>query len=156
MRTRVRAVQGEGDVWSRFGPAWSPYRPWVSLSVAETVVAGQVFPCIKEPDPMHPAGEAVLLGALQGLTEFLPVSSDGHLALAEILFSAKAERLTFNVMLHAGTLLATLLVLRARVAAAATEGVRALARPARFKETPGGRDALVVILASLPTAAIGF
>jgi undecaprenyl-diphosphatase len=105
---------------------------------------------------MHPTAEAVLLGAIQGLTEFLPVSSDGHLALAEILFSAKSERLTFNVMLHAGTLLATLLVLRARVASAAVEGVRALARPARFKETPGGRDALVVILASLPTAAIGF
>ncbi len=105
---------------------------------------------------MHPAGEAVLLGAIQGLTEFLPVSSDGHLALAEILFSVKSERLTFNVMLHSGTLLATLLVLRARVSAAVGQGVRALAQPSRFRETPGGRDALVVILASLPTAAIGF
>ena len=66
------------------------------------------------------------------------------------------NRLTLNVMLHAGTLLATLLVLRARVASAVAEGVRSVARPARFKETPGGRDALVVILASLPTALIGF
>ena len=105
---------------------------------------------------MHPVGEAVLLGTIQGLTEFLPVSSDGHLALTEILFAVSGNRLTLNVMLHAGTLLATLLVLRARVASAVVEGVRSAIKPARFRETPGGRDALVVILASLPTALIGF
>jgi undecaprenyl-diphosphatase len=105
---------------------------------------------------MHPVGEAVLLGTIQGLTEFLPVSSDGHLALAQILFGVSGSHLTLTVMLHAGTLLATLLVLRARVATAVAEGVRSVVRPARFKETPGGRDALVVILASLPTAMIGF
>ena len=87
---------------------------------------------------MHPVGEAVLLGTIQGLTEFLPVSSDGHLALAQILFGVSGSHLTLTVMLHAGTLLATLLVLRARVATAIAEGVRSVVRPARFKETPGG------------------
>lgn len=106
---------------------------------------------------MHtPFGQAALLGVIQGLTEFLPVSSDGHLALAQILFGMKDAGLTLSVMLHAGTFLATLLVLRKRVGPAIYDGLRAFARPSRFSETDGGRDALVVILASIPTAAIGF
>jgi len=99
--------------------------------------------------------EGALLGALQGLTEFLPISSDGHLALASLLFDVRGGGLTLTVMLHAGTLFATFLVLRQKVASATTEGVRALARPSRFAQTAGGRDALVVIFASVPTAAIG-
>ncbi len=102
-----------------------------------------------------PAGQAALLGVLQGLTEFLPVSSSGHLALAELLFNVKEGGLAFNVMLHAGTLLATFIMLRRRVAPALVDGTRALVRPSRFNETPGGRDALVIIVASLPTAVIG-
>jgi undecaprenyl-diphosphatase len=105
---------------------------------------------------MHtPFGQAALLGVIQGLTEFLPVSSDGHLALAQILFGMQEAGLALTVMLHAGTFLATLLVLRKRVGPAIFEGLRALARPSRFSETEGGRDALVVILASIPTAVIG-
>jgi undecaprenyl-diphosphatase len=101
-----------------------------------------------------PFGEAALLGIVQGLTEFLPVSSDGHLALAEILFKLKGG-LAFNVMLHVGTLLATLVVLYREVWSAVRDGCRALLRPARFRETRGGRDALVVLLASVPTALVG-
>jgi undecaprenyl-diphosphatase len=99
---------------------------------------------------------AIILGAIQGVTEFLPVSSDGHLALAEILFKFGSGGLTFNVLLHAGTLLATAIVLRERLGRAVKDGVLALAKPSRFRETQGGRDALVVILASIPTAVIGF
>jgi undecaprenyl-diphosphatase len=101
-----------------------------------------------------PFGEAALLGIVQGITEFLPISSDGHLALAEILFGLKGG-LACSVMLHAGTLLATLVVLRAEVVRTLRGGFSALVRPARFRETPGGRDALVVILASVPSAAVG-
>jgi len=104
---------------------------------------------------VQPFADAVLLGAVQGLTEFLPISSDGHLALVELLFEIEQGSLTFNVMLHAGTLVATLLVLRAKVARVASEGLRALAQPSRFRSTPGARDALFVIVASVPTAIIG-
>lgn len=105
---------------------------------------------------MGPAfGEVVLLGALQGVSEFLPISSSGHLALAEILFNFQAAGLALNVMLHAGTLLATFLVLRQRVGLAVVGGVKALPHPSRFRATAGGRDALVVIVATLPTALIG-
>lgn len=102
-----------------------------------------------------PFGDAALLGIVQGITEFLPISSDGHLALAEILFRLDTGGLTFNVMLHAGTLIATLIVLRAQVARAVTAGTSALLHPRSFFTSSGGRDALVVLLASLPTAVIG-
>ncbi len=102
-----------------------------------------------------PYGDAVLLGVVQGATEFLPISSSGHLALAEILFHLDAGGLTFNVLLHAGTLCATLVVLRHEVWRAVRAGFPAFVRPRLFRESPGGRDALVVILASVPTAIIG-
>ena len=102
-----------------------------------------------------PLGEAIALGIVQGATEFLPISSDGHLALAELLFELEEGGLTFNVMLHAGTLVATLVVLRQAVGRAVRAGLPSLVRPAGFKESSGGRDALVVLLASVPTAVIG-
>lgn len=55
--------------------------------------------------------EAILLGGLQGLTEFLPISSSGHLVLAEALFgirSSQMDLLGFDVLLHVGSLLALL------------------------------------------------
>jgi len=51
--------------------------------------------------------QALLLGALQGITEFLPISSSGHLVLAESFFGLQVEKLlVFDVILHAGTLVA--------------------------------------------------
>ncbi len=99
--------------------------------------------------------EAILLGLLQGISEFLPISSSGHLALAGILFHVEDAGLTLNVLLHVGTLAATAFVLRERLSAAFLSGVRALAKPELFRTTPGGQDALFVVLASIPTAIIG-
>lgn len=55
--------------------------------------------------------QSIFLGLLQGLTEFLPVSSSGHLFLAQKLFNLQAD-LFFDVMLHVGTLLAVLISFR--------------------------------------------
>ncbi len=52
--------------------------------------------------------EALFLGILQGITEFLPVSSSGHLVLAEYFLGIKGTSLAFDVTLHMGTLLAVL------------------------------------------------
>ncbi len=56
--------------------------------------------------------EAILLGVLQGLTEFLPVSSSGHLVLAQTFLGLKEPLVFFDVMLHLGTLAAILVVYR--------------------------------------------
>jgi undecaprenyl-diphosphatase len=59
-------------------------------------------------------GLAALLGALQGVAEFLPISSSGHLSLAQswLGVSAEAAGHSFNIVVHAGTMLAVLLVFR--------------------------------------------
>ena len=56
--------------------------------------------------------ESIILGAVQGLTEFLPVSSSGHLQLAKALLGVELEEnLTFDIALHAATVLSTVVVL---------------------------------------------
>lgn len=56
--------------------------------------------------------EAILLGIVQGITEFLPVSSSGHLQIAKAILGVELENnLTFDVLLHAATVLSTIVVL---------------------------------------------
>jgi len=63
-------------------------------------------------------GQAVLLGIVQGLTEFLPVSSTTHLALAQRFLPGFAQPgILFDVLLHVGTLLAVVVYFRSRIAA---------------------------------------
>jgi len=56
--------------------------------------------------------ESILWGALQGLTEFIPVSSSGHLVVIPHIFSVAAPRLVFNIGVHVGTLLAVVIYFR--------------------------------------------
>ena len=59
--------------------------------------------------------QALFLGLIQGLTEFLPVSSSGHLEIGKALFGldlSGKESLTFDVVVHAGTALSTIVVFR--------------------------------------------
>lgn len=100
-------------------------------------------------------GEAIILGIVQGLGEFLPVSSSGHLILAEWATGWKGElmnSLTFDVSLHAGTLLAVLWYFRQdwlRLGAATVRVVRGKA--------PDYEAWLVwyIVLATVPAAVIG-
>ena len=60
--------------------------------------------------------QSIILGLIQGLTEFLPVSSSGHLAIGrEILGVEASEDLVFEVMVHAATVLATIIVFRKQI-----------------------------------------
>jgi undecaprenyl-diphosphatase len=56
--------------------------------------------------------ESIILGAIQGLTEFLPVSSSGHLVLFQKILGISVPVLFFDTLLHGGTLIAVLVVLR--------------------------------------------
>lgn len=87
--------------------------------------------------------EAAVLGLIQGLTEFLPVSSSGHLVLAQrVLGLQEASVLTFDVMLHVGTLVALLAVF-------GSDLLGLLKRP--FQRLTG-----MLLVAMIPTAVIGF
>ncbi|UCG62281.1 MAG: undecaprenyl-diphosphate phosphatase [Candidatus Zixiibacteriota bacterium] len=59
--------------------------------------------------------DAIILGILQGLTEFLPISSSGHLVLAQAILKVKQSGVSFEVLVHLGSLLAVLVYFRARV-----------------------------------------
>jgi undecaprenyl-diphosphatase len=105
--------------------------------------------------------EAICLGLLHGLTEFLPLSSDAHVALAETLLDVgraagyDADRVTLHACLRAGTLLAGLVYFRESIATA-TIG---LWRGLRSGQLPGpsapGGDAVFVAVVNLPTALLG-
>lgn len=96
--------------------------------------------------------QAALLGVLQGLTEFLPVSSSGHLVVFQELMPVAGDEVLFDLVLHVGTLLPALWFFRADVVGALRDLVGG---EAPFWERPGVRLAVVVVLASIPTALIG-
>ncbi len=99
-------------------------------------------------------GAAVALGVLQGLTEFLPVSSSGHLVLGRAWLpgdALAAPGVLFEVVVHLGTLVAALVFLRREVI-----GILASLLPGGGAEKAAGRRlALLLILGSLPAAALG-
>lgn len=59
--------------------------------------------------------EAVVLGLVQGLTEFLPVSSSGHLTIAKELFGIETSSLSFEVVVHAATVCSTIVAFRKEI-----------------------------------------
>ncbi|MEJ2664592.1 MAG: undecaprenyl-diphosphate phosphatase [Spirochaetia bacterium] len=62
--------------------------------------------------------QSIILGIIQGLTEFLPVSSSGHLALADVILGIHlADSTLFNIFLHVATLCAVFIVFRKRIGA---------------------------------------
>jgi len=102
-----------------------------------------------------PLGEAASLGVLQGITDVLPLSSSGHRLLAHLLFGHAAD-VTLTLLLNVAVLVATVVVVRRRAWTALEEGLRGLARPALLGETPGGRDAVFVGVATLAAVFVGF
>lgn len=68
--------------------------------------------------------ETIVLGAVQGLTEFLPVSSSGHLTLLQAVMGIKDVPLFYDVMLHVGTLIAVFIVLWPEIVAIITHPIK--------------------------------
>ncbi len=70
--------------------------------------------------------ESIVLGMVQGLTEFLPVSSDGHLALFQAFLGINDNFLTFDIVVHGATLLAVLIFFRNNIVLLAQQTIKAL------------------------------
>ena len=92
--------------------------------------------------------QAVVLGILQGLAEFLPISSSAHLALAPWLFGWPDPGLAFDVALHVGTLLAVLWFFRREWVRLAAAAARVVAQ--RGARTPEERRAVYLVIATIP------
>jgi len=97
--------------------------------------------------------EALVLGIVQGVTEFLPISSSGHLVLVPWLFGWSEPGLAYSVFLHWGTLLAVLVFFRRDIYRIILAWLTSL-RDRSF-ENPEGRIAWWIIIATIPAGVIG-
>ncbi len=96
--------------------------------------------------------QATFLSVLQGATEFLPISSSGHLILPSLLFSWNDQGLTFDVAVHVGTLLAVVFYFRhdlRRLALAALEST------IQRRNSGDSRLAWMLIVATIPAGLAG-
>ena len=99
---------------------------------------------------------AIILGLIQALTEFLPVSSSGHLILARgVLDFGFVDGLTFDVGLHVGTLLAVLIYFRSDIAGL-IRGFFSTFKGLDFSGNSDQRLAWYIIAARFPAAVVGF
>jgi undecaprenyl-diphosphatase len=102
--------------------------------------------------------QALIMGIVQGLTEFLPVSSSGHLVLVPFLFGwddAFITSLGFSVMLHLGTLVALLVYFRADWMRLVPAGFATLGDRS-FRGDPDRKLAWLLVASTVPAALAGF
>jgi undecaprenyl-diphosphatase len=102
--------------------------------------------------------QALIMGIVQGLTEFLPVSSSGHLIIVPYLFGWTDPFITsleFTVMLHIGTLVALLAYFRSDWLCLVPAGLATI-RDRSFRDDPDRRLAWLLAAATLPAMVVGF
>jgi undecaprenyl-diphosphatase len=102
--------------------------------------------------------QAVIMGIVQGLTEFLPISSSGHLIVVPYLFGWNDPYITslnFSVLLNIGTLAALLIYFAADWRRLIPAGLAAI-RDRSFRDDPDRRLAWLLLVASVPAALAGF
>lgn len=100
-----------------------------------------------------PIWVAMLLGAVQGLAEFLPISSSGHLVLVQELVDFHqygADHVTFDVILHLGTLTAVVIAFWSDVKSLVVEFFKMVFDGFKLRNRPYRRMVVMVILATLP------
>jgi undecaprenyl-diphosphatase len=95
--------------------------------------------------------EALILGILQGLTEYLPVSSSGHLAIGQALFGLDdgSSNLAFTVLLHVATVLSTVVILWSEI-------VWLFKDLFKFKWNDGTKYVVNILISMIPVAIVGF
>ena len=93
--------------------------------------------------------EALILGIIQGLTEFLPVSSSGHLIIGkELLGIGATENVAFEIVVHAATVLSTITVLRREIAKLCTQTLK-------FQWNEETQYVCKILLSMLPVLVVG-
>ena len=104
--------------------------------------------------------QAIVLGIVQGLTEFIPVSSSGHLILVPRLFGWRDMGLSFDVALHLGTLVAVIVYFRrdwASIISSFATHVRKRTGYSREEDSAvTGRLLLPILAACVPAAVVGY
>ena len=93
--------------------------------------------------------EALIFGLVQGLTEFLPVSSDGHLEIVKFLFGGIEESFLFSIAVHGATVLSILVVFRRDI-------MNLLGGVFRFSMNEETKYDLKLIISMIPVAIVGF
>ncbi|MCR5034168.1 MAG: undecaprenyl-diphosphate phosphatase [Clostridia bacterium] len=105
--------------------------------------------------------QAAVLGIVQGLAEFLPISSSGHLALLQYFFGVESDSvLLFTVMMHVGTLVSVFIIYRKDIWALLKELCYTIkdlctGKGPRINANPMRRMGFMIIVATIPTAFIG-
>ncbi|MGQ9659130.1 MAG: undecaprenyl-diphosphate phosphatase [Thermochromatium sp.] len=97
--------------------------------------------------------QILVLAFVQGLTEFLPISSSGHLVLTPLLFGYELQSLAFDVAVHLGTLAAVIVYFRREIARMLVAVLDSL-RTRRFDD-PDTRLGWMIVLATLPVVVFG-
>jgi undecaprenyl-diphosphatase len=96
--------------------------------------------------------QIIILAIVQGLTEFLPISSSGHLVLAPYLFDWTDQGLAFDVAVHVGSLAAVCVYFRNDIVSLLAGGLQILGGNIK---TPESRMALAIALGTVPAAVAG-
>ena len=100
--------------------------------------------------------QAIILGAVQGVTEFLPISSSAHLILVPWLMNWPDQGLTFDVVLHAATLVAILSFFWRDWLKIVIETVHPSSKSKTQGRLPGRRMFLLILVGTIPAAITGF
>lgn len=102
--------------------------------------------------------EAIILGLLQGLTEFLPVSSSGHLAIGQALFGLDdgASNLAFTVLLHVATVCSTLVILWKEIVWIFKDLFAKQSWRTYSGLNDGTKFAINILISMIPIAIVGF
>lgn len=103
--------------------------------------------------------DSLLLGVLQGFTEFLPISSSGHLVVAQALLGIKKTGISFEILVHFGTLMSIFVMFRQDIGAMTVAFLKVIRNPkniaADYHSDSQFNRLVVILIATFPAGVIG-